>query len=79
MPGPFLYPSIPSPYFTYYHSLALESIRLERKNIHSKTSYYSLEESLLFIPSASSIKKISWRIYHLDCSLGTHSVRIILE
>ena len=56
MPGPFPISINSIALFFYYHSLALESIRLERKNIHSKTSYYSLEESLLFIPSASSIK-----------------------
>lgn len=52
------------------------------------TQKYSLANFLLFFGGVtalhssfrpSNLSKISWRIYHLDGSLGTHSVRVILE
>ncbi len=67
----FLYPSIPSPYFTYYHSLALESIRLERRNFHSQTSFYYLggDHSATF--RRLIYRKISHWIYLLVTNLGS--------
>ncbi len=52
MPGHFLYPSIPSPYFTYYHSLARWSLYDWTRTFHPQTpSITWRDHSATFRPS----------------------------